>query len=192
MNLMPFDELNTLHEIVARVMDKPKGEREQFRDWLMDEVLDILILSYVYGNKDGNEGLASDVGIDRDALDESVYKRINGENWEERIGAYFENGTADEIYRVVETDSHRIYNDAVMNVGEAENAKAHDGIIAKQWVTMRDDRVRDTHDYLEGMTIPLNDRFYTYDGDSARYPGDFEDPANNVNCRCGIRLTKLA
>ena len=60
--------------------------------------------------------------------------------------------------------------------------------IYKQWRTMLDDRVRETHDFLEGATVPVDARFYTNDGDSARFPGDFMLVENNANCRCLIRL----
>ena len=59
----------------------------------------------------------------------------------------------------------------------------------KTWETMKDDRVRDEHQYLDGVSVGINDRFYTDDGDSAMYPGDFENPALNINCRCYVVLT---
>ena len=61
--------------------------------------------------------------------------------------------------------------------------------VMKTWVTMADDRVRDTHDYLEGMSVPINERFFTFDNDYGRYPGDFQLPQNNINCRCRISLS---
>ena len=54
---------------------------------------------------------------------------------------------------------------------------------------MGDERVRDTHSPLEGITVGLNDLFYTWDGDAAMAPGGFTLPQNNVNCRCWITLT---
>lgn len=55
---------------------------------------------------------------------------------------------------------------------------------------MEDDKVRDTHDYLEGMSVGIDEEFYTYDGDHALYPGGFENAQNNVNCRCFLTYTK--
>jgi hypothetical protein len=55
---------------------------------------------------------------------------------------------------------------------------------------MQDDRVRDTHDYLEGMVVPFSSRFYTYDGDSADYPGGFTLPENNIGCRCVVEVIR--
>ena len=51
---------------------------------------------------------------------------------------------------------------------------------------MADERVRDTHSYLELETVGIDDDFYTYDGDHAPYPGLFALPENNINCRCEI------
>ena len=58
--------------------------------------------------------------------------------------------------------------------------------VYKTWQTMQDDRVRETHDYLEGMTIPLKEKFKTLDMDEADAPGGFTLPENNVNCRCWL------
>ena len=60
--------------------------------------------------------------------------------------------------------------------------------ITKHWVTMRDDKVRDTHDYLEGTEVPFNEDFYTYNGDHAPFPGMFGVPEEDVNCRCIVEL----
>jgi hypothetical protein len=54
---------------------------------------------------------------------------------------------------------------------------------------MDDDRVRDTHMFLEGVEVPMGERFYTFDGDSAMIPGDFALPENNINCRCTLSYT---
>ena len=61
--------------------------------------------------------------------------------------------------------------------------------VTKTWFTMRDEVVRDTHNYLESQSIPLEEEFFTYDGDHAPYPGQFTKAENNVNCRCIVRLT---
>ena len=55
---------------------------------------------------------------------------------------------------------------------------------------MLDDRVRDPHAYMEGLTVGLDDMFYTYTGDGAMYPGGFGVPELDINCRCFITLTE--
>ena len=34
-----------------------------------------------------------------------------------------------------------------------------------------DDKVRETHRYLEGASVSLDEEFWTFDGDHAAYPG---------------------
>lgn len=155
---------------------------------VIDSVFDLLVLSYVYGNRAANLDLDSDYAIDRERLADAVYKRIDGKDFSDRIREYMSTGELtdeafEEIKRVIETDSHRCYNEGMFEVAETSGAN-------KTWVTMLDDKVRETHAFLEGVTVPWNERFYTYDGDSALYPGGFEFAENCVNCRCEIILTK--
>lgn len=200
--LMPFDELSVMSERIKADFQLTPEQRKAVKEDRMDEILELLILSYLYGNEAANDMLYRTeietrmqsetetvriVPIDTDSMNGSVYRDIAGENWEQRVSDYYdsEDGTADDVIRVLDTDSHRIYNDAIEDVGERSG-----GRIYKTWETMLDDRVRDTHEWLQSVRVPLNERFYTYDGDSARYPGDFTLPQNNINCRCRISLSR--
>ena len=150
-----------------------------------------MLLAYSFGCEDANEMLLTEISPSYEEMKASVYKKVAGENWVERINGYLSNGTIDDIIRVVETDTHRIYNEAVSDTGhEAVNTGQVDGsALRKTWGTMLDDRVRDTHQYLEGTTVPFDAEFYTFDGDHAFAPGGFEFPQNNVNCRCVLTYT---
>lgn len=200
--LMPFDELSVVSERIKADFQLTPEQRKAVKEDRMDEILELLILSYLYGNEAANDMLYRTeietrmqsetetvriVPIDTDSMNGSVYRDIAGENWEQRVSDYYdsEDGTADDVIRVLDTDSHRIYNDAIEDVGERSS-----GRIYKTWETMLDDRVRDTHEWLQSVRVPLNERFYTFDGDSARYPGDFTLPQNNINCRCRISLSR--
>ena len=199
---MPFDELSVVSERIKADFQLTPEQRKAVKEDRMDEILELLILSYLYGNEAANDMLYRTeietrmqsetetvriVPIDTDSMNGSVYRDIAGENWEQRVSDYYdsEDGTADDVIRVLDTDSHRVYNDAIEDVGERSS-----GRIYKTWETMLDDRVRDTHEWLQSVRVPLNERFYTYDGDSARYPGDFTLPQNNINCRCRISLSR--
>lgn len=59
-------------------------------------------------------------------------------------------------------------------------------VVEKVWATMEDERVRETHNFLDGVSVPLGTLFVAIDGDSARYPGDFTKAENNTNCRCTL------
>ena len=199
---MPFDELSVMSERIKADFQLTPEQRKAVKEDRMDEILELLILSYLYGNEAANDMLYRTeietrmqsetetvriVPIDTDSMNGSVYRDIAGENWEQRISDYYdsEDGTADDVIRVLDTDSHRIYNDAIEDVGERSS-----GRIYKTWRTMEDLRVRDPHAYLEGMTIPIDRRFYSYNGQSARYPGDFGTPEMDCNCRCRIELSR--
>lgn len=58
--------------------------------------------------------------------------------------------------------------------------------LLKTWATMEDDKVRDAHQYLDGITVPADAEFYTYDGRHAYGPGLFGDPELDINCRCWL------
>ena len=58
--------------------------------------------------------------------------------------------------------------------------------VYKRWKDVGDEKVRDTHQYLNGISVPLNDYFYSISGDYGRFPGDFKTAEENSNCRCGI------
>lgn len=211
--LPPWDELSNLRTELDDTFQAGPEERKRSKPYIIDEILEMLIMAYMYGNEAANTMLyGSDVvdqivpeqdgpnrviDIDTDDMNRAVFKIIAGKNWEQRITEYLddENGTVDDVIRVVDTDMNRIYNDSILNVGErAEDEEPADGAqkptVMKKWVTMADDRVRDTHDYLEGTSVPVNRRFYTFDGDSAMYPGGFELPQNNINCRCRISISQ--
>lgn len=185
--LMPFDELNVLSPIVADVFSRPFEERKKFRDYLFDEILDILIISYMYGNEAADTMLDEDIGIVEEEMRASLDRKVAEKTWTERFDEYMnsETATAADIMRIADTDAHRIYNEAIEDVG-----KKAKGAVKKTWVTMMDEKVRTTHNYLEGETIPFEDDFYTFDGDYASRPGGFLFPENNINCRCRLILSK--
>lgn len=91
----------------------------------------------------------------------------------------------DKLQRMIECEANRCFNtgfiEAVKTVGDTKG-------VMKTWETMGDERVRETHEYLEGMTIPFDEEFITIGGDSAPGPGMFSDPDNNVNCRCWLTI----
>jgi hypothetical protein len=90
--------------------------------------------------------------------------------------AYKDNDTV-RIKTIFDNEYHRMFN-----AGAYDYGKEH--CETKKWVTMNDYKVRDTHNYLEGIEVPVDAEFITFDGDAALYPGGFSNASNNVNCRC--------
>ena len=74
---------------------------------------------------------------------------------------------------------------------QMEDAEARGLKIKKQWIATLDDRTRDTHQHLDGQTVPVKSSFHvaTKNGaETIRYPGDpSAAPALVYNCRCTMR-----
>ena len=59
--------------------------------------------------------------------------------------------------------------------------------VQKQWIATLDDRTRDTHQHLDGQTVPVDEDFHVA-GKAIRYPGDPNaEPAMVYNCRCTMK-----
>lgn len=121
-------------------------------------------------------------------VEEILNKKIDDKTFEERIQEHLDkfDGEA-SIQKVIDTETHRVINATIQEVGSIAKEKT-DMSIVKIWETMKDDRVRDTHDYLDGMRVGLNEEFYTYNGDHALEPGGFNIANEDCNCRCWINL----
>ena len=191
MTILPIDEINALEEkLKPHFEDDGKGRIKSRQDAedIIDELLDLFLLSYANGATATNSELGTAEMPSVDAVDAAVYAPVAGETWRDRVMGYYETGgTLYDIRRIAETDATRIYNQGAV---DAVVANGLQGSTSKRWRTMMDDRVRDTHDYLEGMVVPFNERFYTYDNDSAEYPGGFDLPENNINCRCIVEVIR--
>lgn len=174
---LPIDELNALVEILSAFSANGDLTPKE----AVDEVLDLLIIAYMNGVDAVSADLDIDPFVDVEEMQDSIYRRIAGETFAERVTKYAAQGQIYDIARVADTEVHRVYNEAAFNTAQRSGASLN-----KRWVTMNDDRVRDTHYYLEGVVVPLDASFYTYDGDTALYPGGFMLPQNNVNCRCVV------
>ena len=186
-SVLPFDELNNfILAIREKYPDGKLPQRQQKRrseeeEDIIDELLDLCLLAYATGISVTNENLASDYEPPLGEVMETVNAKVAGKTWKDRVEDYFESGgSVDDIIRIAETETHRIANAAAITTAKQAGARF------KTWATMLDDRVRETHDYLEGETVPIDEDFYTYDGDHASAPGLFELAENNVNCRCEL------
>ena len=191
MTILPMDEINALEEkLKPHFEDDGKGRIKSRQDAedIIDELLDLFLLSYAIGATATNSELGTAEMPSVDAVDAAVYAPVAGETWRDRVMGYYETGgTLYDIRRIAETDATRIYNQGAV---DAVVANGLQGSTSKRWRTMMDDRGRDTHDYLEGMVVPFDADFYTYDGDHAPFPGMFELPENSINCRCVVEVIR--
>lgn len=181
MDLMPFDELNRFEAALPMYYENGRiKSREAYED-ILDEMLDLFLLAYANGVVATNEALGTDYSPTVDEVMKTVDKQIVGKNWRERMQEHLDNGgTIADVIRIAETETHRDANAAAY-----ETAKRA-GATTKTWHTMLDDRVRDTHTYLEGVTAPLDGEFYSFMGGSTMYPGEWGIAEEDINCRCWL------
>ena len=144
---------------MAKGMPSPSG----------DTLLNILV-------KDMNDQLTKTIRTVKQGL-------INGASYTKQAKALSKvfNGNAYNTLRVVRTEGNRIANAG--SYANSEDLKAEGVKIRRQWVATLDGRTRDRHQMLDGQFEDENGYFWI-GSDKARYPGDFNDPANSVNCRC--------
>lgn len=83
---------------------------------------------------------------------------------------------------IARTEGHRIQQEATYNL--QARAKEKGAKIFKQWDSTLDKKTRPTHRELDGQMIGVNDYFHSSGGGKALYPGGFDDPKEDCNCRC--------
>lgn len=184
MTLFPFDELNILKSQFEAAEQDPEGKKQR-KGYYIDEVTDLFVLAYIYGTDELNKELGTDIQPDTQEMRAVIEERFDGKNYIDRLNDYFENGTTYDIERVLYTDAHRIYNAAKFTGAKKAGAKF------KTWRTQLDPLVRDSHDYLEGVRVGIDDEFYTYNGNHTMYPAQFSIPEEDINCRCWVEFSKL-
>ena len=188
--MIDFDEINALaeqkiNEYFTVDNEYQTGQRitKADREELEDDIEELLIMSLALGGDD----LSKELGLTPNDLSaqrkyEILYTKVDGKTWRERSKDYT---TPAEYLRMVNTEVPRVYN-----TSKFEYAEKVEGEVKKMWKTYGDERVRETHAFLDDVAVPLHDRFYTYDGDSALYPSGFTLPENNINCRCILQYTR--
>lgn len=121
---------------------------------------------------------------DTSELYTALYKPVAGETFEQRVDKRVNEGSLDKdtLSRIVETECHRMNETGKFDKASRYEREGRE--VYKIWKTKKDWRVRATHWYIDDLAVPMEERFYTFDGDSARFPGDFALPENNVRCRC--------
>ena len=182
-SILPFDELN---KFVVQLKEMfPDGRLSDgknprvYEEDILDEMLDLFLLAYATGNTVTNENLSFNWNPTLEDVDRVVNKEIDGKTWRDRVLEYFEqDGDVYDLIRIAETETHRDANESALETAKKAGAKS------KTWMTMLDDKVREDHDYLEGVTVGIDEDFYTWQGYHAPAPGMFGVPEEDINCRC--------
>lgn len=179
--VFPWDELNVIRSKTEKLEleeTAENGNRKYDAEKCIDIVYEYLEMAWTMGVQNVNENLSTSFAPQDAEMRAEINRKVAGKDYKERIREWAEKGDFEAIMRVAETDANRVINNAAIETARKAGAKY------KTWVTMADDKVRATHEFLHAMTIPIDDYFVTFDGDRALAPGGFSDPANNVGCRC--------
>ena len=145
---------------------------------------DILIDAYIEGFSSAAYMLGEEQEIDQEKLESALKKKYQDVSIYEKADEYIKNKDAEGLQRLIESEYHRVFNQAILDFAEQSGETVY-----KTWVAILDDKTRDTHFYLDGTVVPANAYFYSFDGDKGLFPGDFERAENNANCRCIIAIT---
>lgn len=141
-----------------------------------------------------NEGLYEALGVDAKALKKSIQREISvglssGATYAEitRNISFATGAPLSRAKTIVRTEGHRVQQASSADARDA--AKAQGCSVVKQWDSTLDGKTRDTHRELDGQIRETDKPFESSSGRTARYPGDFGDPAEDCNCRC-VALTR--
>ncbi len=177
--LLPFDELNNLMAEVEATGRIENGKMVYDKDDCSDYFLDFLILSYVFGCDDANASLGTSIEPNSEKIRDAVYKKIADKDFAERVAEYAEGGDLARLEEVARTEMHRDYNTGAYDTATEGGAKY------KTWNCLFVNS-RDTHMYLHGTTVPMDEEFYTFMGNHAMFPGQFGVAEEDCNCNCWL------
>lgn len=180
---LPFDELNILKQRLLEAQKSPDtSEKRAVVDKLLDDVEEMLVMDYFYGVLDVSKGIGRSLDPDVMEARAVINERFDGKDYRDRLREYMQSGTAYDIERVIDTDAHRVYNAAVYT--SAKRA----GATKKTWHCLMLPTSRDTHIYMDGLTVGIDDEFYNYKGESTLYPGQWGIAEEDINCYCYITI----
>lgn len=81
------------------------------------------------------------------------------------------------------TESHRIYEATKYDTMEEIHRQLE---LEKTWHCVGDERVRHSHQLLDGQTVPFDEEFVSSSGAKALRPGEFGVAEDDINCRCWV------
>lgn len=208
--VLGFDKLNKLgrrvveipYEVYFGEMEIPEEDVKK-RIVLAEMIEDAALFLFAYYIAAKQYGTAPDRNVAETAYKDSLREALESANVREEVIRNYLDGVADEELNVTQkrymeddywTSSDRAKtigsNDANIVLNEQDymdavsNGKRH-----HQWITMRDERVRKTHQEVDSRILPIDEPFVV--GNSLMmFPGDTSlgaDASEIVNCRCSIR-----
>lgn len=86
-------------------------------------------------------------------------------------------------YTIARTEGHRIYETTKYDtMAEIDRQLG----LEKTWHCVGDEKVRHSHQYLDGKTVGFDEEFVSPSGATALRPGEFGVAEDDINCRCWV------
>lgn len=124
------------------------------------------------------------VGTTRERLRETLTEGVeSGESTDrlvERIQETVEGAGVERAKVIARTEIVRASN------AGAHEAHVQAGIEEEEWLATQDEYVRETHAAMDGQRKPMGGMFRSPSGAEGAFPGDFGEPAEDINCRCAV------
>ena len=188
--LLKLDEINLLAGLLGEdaASDEPTRTEREAKEEFFDILLDMYgegfaAAAYMLGEtENGTAGAIFPERLTEAQRREITEKRYDGVSIGDKFTEHYENKDAAAMRDLVNSEAHRCYT-----LGSFDKTRLSGGVLI--WKTVGDEKVRDTHWFIDGMRVKAGYYFYTFDGDYARFPGDFTKAENNANCRCWLAVT---
>ena len=196
---LKFFEENIFNEINKHSIDYQKKVEQE--DYSIDlsfinfdsRIVEVALLNPMYDRwldelKTENEDML------REIKDSLILGLIRGIGYSQ-IAANFSAKSGfdyDKAVKIMHTEGHRIQN-LVGLLGENKVQASSNRlgmVMEKVWSTAKDNRVRESHQYMEGQVADENDLFHFRDGTPTLAPGLSGKPEFDDECRC-VTIQKL-
>jgi HK97 family phage portal protein len=112
----------------------------------------------------------------KDIILSGVIQNLNTVEIAKNLRQFYDDQSKWKSMRVARTEVG-----AAAGYGQHSAAEQSGVVTSHQWVSSRDDRVRDLHQEVDGETVPLDEPY----SNGLSFPGDPNgDPSEIINCRC--------
>lgn len=207
---MKIDELNILNneqeasfdykDYIEHYFDPMQISEKQKRERIeeAEELFDAILLFLIWCEENPENVQREDTKREMENLyKEVIFQKVEPDDFIDIYVQFFignlvdvtTENKGDEYYTSVERAANVACNEANSVVNYSELQKAiEQGYTYKQWHTELDEKVRETHQEMEGVTIPIKEPFHV-GGSLMMMPHDITLGANAkeiVNCRCSI------
>lgn len=97
-------------------------------------------------------------------------------------------GDYQKAVRIVRTEAHRVRESGLSDAANEVNGALQKGesgfVMTKEWCSMEDERVRNSHQKMNGIIIKADEKFELPSGAKTDCPGNSGVAYEDINCRC--------